>query len=281
MMIAIIILATLAAGVLIIWPALGAGTTDETGDEAALFRSQLAELDADVGSGRIADDQADSLRAELHRRLLRASRTAPLPSMTARPVLPLVAITALCLAAGMALYALRGNAGLPSAPPAAEPAPKPASTAQFARAQSVLLEDPSNIPAWVTLSDSLAQMGRTREAAEALTLASQSMPDSADLWVARGEALVRHAQGQVSPAARFAFNQASRIAPEHPAPRFYLALAWMQAARPREALATLEELAAQSAPDAPWMERVNRMMRGARTMLAAGIDGENSTVNAP
>jgi cytochrome c-type biogenesis protein CcmH len=276
-MIALTLAASVALAPLLLWLSRRSAAIEVVADEDALFRTQLSELDSDVAGGRIAADQAGSLRAEIQRRLLRANRTAqPTKPMEQGTALSLLLGIGLSLLAGVGLYIGRGNATLPSSP-APPVATTPAAPQQFAQAQAALLEDPANIPAWISLSDAMAQDGRTRDAVDALTLAGRAMPGSVDLWVARGEALVRHAQGQVTPAARFAFDQASRIAPDHPAPRFYLALAWMQAARPEEALATLEELARMSAPDAPWMDRVNRMMRGARTMMAAGIGKENQT----
>lgn len=174
------------------------------------------------------------------------------------------------LVLGGGLYALTGNPAARSSRPAPPPA-APEADRSFAEARAQLLQDPADVPAWLSLSMALASKGETERAAEAMTVALSAMPDNPDLWVGYGETLIAHAGGQVTPAARLAFDRASQLAPGHPAPRFYLALAWLQSGNPQEALAVLEDLARISKPDAPWMPKVERMMRGARTMIAAGV----------
>lgn len=181
------------------------------------------------------------------------------------------------LGVGIAFYVATGSPAAKGFRP--EPVPAaPDAARTFNEARAELLKDPGNVPAWLRMSMSLSSSGETQKAAEALSVALSAMPESADLWVGYGETLTAHAGGQVTPAARMAFDRASQLAPEHPAPKFYLALAWMQSGNPKEALATLEALARESRPDAPWMPRVERMMRGARTMIAAGV-GPDGAVN--
>lgn len=185
-----------------------------------------------------------------------------------RPVWAVAVIATLGLALGA--YLAMGKPGLASQR-AAPPAPRPAAGQSFAEARETLLKNPGDVPAWLRLSMGLGGMGQTQEAAEALAVALKAMPDNPDLWVGYGEALTAHAGGQITPAARLAFDRANQLAPGHPAPKFYLALAWMQGGQPREALAVLEELERTSKPDAPWMPRVQAMIRGAETMMAAGV----------
>jgi cytochrome c-type biogenesis protein CcmH/NrfG len=54
-------------------------------------------------------------------------------------------------------------------------------------------------------------------------------PQSLMLWTGLGTALATHDGNVVSPPALFAFRQAIRIAPEHPAPLFFLGLAYIRA----------------------------------------------------
>lgn len=179
-------------------------------------------------------------------------------------------IVALFLAGGIGAYALAGRPDLPDQP--APPRPQPAEASrEMAAAYEALRADPANVAGWINLSLALGQMGQTAKAAEGLRVALGAMPGQPDLWVAYGETLVAHAEGQVTPAARLAFDKASQLAPNHPGPKFYLALAWMQAGRPKEALAALEDLKRASPADAPWLPRVERMMRGAQAMMDAGL----------
>ena len=174
------------------------------------------------------------------------------------------------LGLGGGIYAAVGHPSAKGFRPV-PPAPAPAADQSFAEARTELLKNPADVPAWLRLSMSVSAKGETERAAEALSMALSAMPENPDLWVGYGETLTAHAGGQVTPAARLAFDRANQLAPHHPAPKFYLALSWLQSGNPREALTALEDLARDSKPDAPWMPRVERMMRGARTMIAAGV----------
>jgi len=50
------------------------------------------------------------------------------------------------------------------------------------------------------------------------------------LWTGLGTTLASHDGNAVSPPALFAFRQAIRVAPQHPAPYFFLGLAYVRAA---------------------------------------------------
>lgn len=184
------------------------------------------------------------------------------------------------LGIGAGLYAVVGHPSAPGARPAPRPA-APNAAAAFNEARAELLKNPADVPAWLRMSMSLSGSGETQKAAEALSVALSAMPDNADLWVGYGETLTSHADGVVTPAARLAFDRANQLAPHHPAPKFYLALSWLQSGNPKEALAALEDLARDSRPDAPWMPRVQRMMRGARTMIAAGVGPDGTFTGMP
>lgn len=173
------------------------------------------------------------------------------------------------IGAGGTAYWFAGGPGVASAPDAEQGVKGQGAAVETAR--QALLANPADTVAWVRLSLALGQEGKSYQAAEALHVALKAMPDNVDLWVAYGEALVAHSEGQVTPAARLAFDRASTLAPDHPAPKIYLALAWMQAAQPEQALVLLQEIARHSKVDAPWMPQVNRMMRGAQAMIDAGV----------
>lgn len=173
---------------------------------------------------------------------------------------------------GIAFYAFSGNPTLPSRPATVAAAPTDATArSHAARMRDVLLEDPGNIGAWVELSTALGASGETDEAVEAMQVATRAMPDSADLWAGLGEALVNHAQGFVSPAARLAFDRASVLQPGHPAATYYLGMAWLQAAQPDEALRVWQALAASAPDGAPWLATVERMIAAAQKMMAMGM----------
>lgn len=175
------------------------------------------------------------------------------------------------LTLGVGGYALRGApAASGYVAPHVDPA-EPGARVAAEQARARLLKDPTDVPSWIAMSVALSGEGKSQQAVEGLTRALAVMPDQPDLWVALGEALVAHNNGLVSPAARLAFDRASQIAPDHPAPRYYLGMAWLQAGKPDQALETWQALLASAAADAPWRDNVARKVKAAQTMIAAGV----------
>lgn len=190
----------------------------------------------------------------------------------------LFAVAAALAVAGVG-YALTGSPGQPSAP-APVKAVDPKFTPEAEKASKELLENFGDVRAWLTLTDFLIREGRTETAVTALESGLDAIPGSADLWVQLGIALVAHANGEVVPAARLAFDRAARLEPDHPAPGYFLGLAWMQSGDVDKALGSWEALKARSAPDAPWVPMLDRAINGARTMQAMGL-GEMMAAGGP
>ena len=180
--------------------------------------------------------------------------------------------TALALGLGLAGYAASGQPGLRSAP-APQRIVNPDLTPEAEQASKDLLENFGDVRAWLTLSDALIRAGRTETAVEALQSGLDTIPGNADLWVQMGIALVAHANGEVVPAARLAFDRASRLAPDHPAPGYFLGLAWLQAGDADQALATWRALRARSADDAPWVPMLDEKIAAGERMKAVMESG--------
>jgi cytochrome c-type biogenesis protein CcmH len=232
--------------------------------EIAHHRAALARIAVDSTA------DAPALSLDVQRRLLRTRRSAMLQAQPlahlAWPILLVIAALALAMI-GYNHFGHHQLRDVPASPMIALPAAQ--QTAERARTQ--LLQKPADIAAWIDLSMALQNQGNSTRAVEALEVASRAMPASADLWVARGQALMHHGGGQLSPAARLAFDRASMIDPSHPGPKLYLALSWLQAGQPAQALPVLEALAQSAPKDAPWLPRVAAMTRGAKAMVAAGV----------
>jgi cytochrome c-type biogenesis protein CcmH/NrfG len=174
------------------------------------------------------------------------------------------------LAAGIAGYAVQGRPGLPAHPVETRAAAFHGDTS-FAKERGALLENLGDVGAWLNFADALQRAGLTEKSVEAMKVATKAFPDSPDLWVGLGNALVIHSDGLVSPAARLAFGRAAEVAPDHPAPLYFLGLAWLQSGNPDEALKVWETLRARSRPDAPWLPDLDRKIAAAKTMRAAGV----------
>jgi len=82
--------------------------------------------------------------------------------------------------------------------------------------------------AYLTASDAMGRAGDRRSAVRAILGGLNRYPRSVMLWTALGSAMAAH-DGTPSPPALFAFRQAVRIAPLHPAPHFFLGLTYIRA----------------------------------------------------
>ena len=167
-------------------------------------------------------------------------------------------------------YIWAGAPREPGSPTAAVP-PEAGSSERVEAARQALARDPVNIAGWGAFADALSADGRSGEAVDALTFASRTLPTSADLQVFLGTALLNHAEGVMTPAAQLAFARAEAIDPEHPAPAYFTGLAYLQQGDPSAALGVWEPLMQRTPPDAPWRADLERKIRGATAMRAAGV----------
>jgi cytochrome c-type biogenesis protein CcmH len=109
---------------------------------------------------------------------------------------------------------------------------------------------------YLTPADALARHGQYADAAEILRGAVAEDPGNGEAWLAMANALVGHAEGQLSPAALLAFRRAEMASPNHPGPPFFLGLALAQSGQLEQGRAIWAELLARSPADAPWREEL-------------------------
>lgn len=176
---------------------------------------------------------------------------------------------AAALVLGIAGYASQASPGLSGAPKeAAEQVSNSASATVDARGKV----NNSSIPPrdrWVVIADGLARNGRYGDAAGVLRGAVEADPGNSDAWVAMGNSLVAHAEGQLTPAALYAYRRAARADPDAPGPPFFLGLAFAQSGRFGEARQLWAGLLERAPKDAPWrdplagqLERLDALMGG-------------------
>ena len=153
---------------------------------------------------------------------------------------------------GITGYVLQGSPRQPGAP--REPAEKPSSVDPVAaNAERDKLDGAKRgqDPALIT-ADAFARHGQFADAAEMLRGEVAKNPGNAQAWQALANALVQHAEGNLSPAALYAFNRAGAADPANPGPPFFLGLALAQSGRFAEGRSIWAALLARSPADAPW-----------------------------
>lgn len=143
---------------------------------------------------------------------------------------PLWSLAGAALMLGATGYALQGRPTLPGQPARPEASATPIDPALIDLRDRMLGRPQfSSDGAYLVAADAMTRIGEPRAAVQAILGGIKHVPRSLMLWVGLGEALERHDGGRLSPPALFAFQQARRIAPDHPAPYFFLGLAYVRA----------------------------------------------------
>lgn len=254
---------------------------------SAVYRDQLAEIDAEHGRGLIGDAEAEAARVEIARRLLAAAGTdgrtavgAPVrgslgfATMLVAVALPLVAI---------ATYLAIGTPGQPGLPHASRVAPPgTAPIAQLvAQVEERLRQHPEDGRGWDVIGPVYMRLGRFREAADAYQRALRLVGESPDRLAGLAEAHVLASDGVVTEAARTAYARLAQLAPERMEPRFWLAVAAEQDGRFEDAAAAYAKLLSEGDEAAGWRPTVVERWRAARTKLGQATDPPPAGKDAP
>lgn len=161
---------------------------------------------------------------------------------------PMLTLSAAAVAFGCAGYALQGSPELDGTPRASveHPAPTPLTDARHALTGQFDYAD-----TWLNIADALASRGHTEDAVNLLRTQVVRHPRDYKLWVGLGNALADHSH-TLSPAARFAYQRAAKLAPGYPAPPFFLGLAEARSGNPEEAERLWREILANAPANASW-----------------------------
>ncbi|MBX7483895.1 tetratricopeptide repeat protein [Qipengyuania qiaonensis] len=155
---------------------------------------------------------------------------------------------------GLAGYAMQGNPGQAAAP-AAPVAGETSETGELMIEARREFYPEGRLPSrFVVTADAFTRRGQHDQAANFLRNAVAEDPRDGEAWVALGNALVEHANGQLNAAALYAYSRAEDVDPNNPAPTYFLGLAYLQAGEPGNTLALWRELLENAPEDADWRE---------------------------
>ena len=162
---------------------------------------------------------------------------------------------------GLAGYALQGSPGLAGAPKTASDQAADAGVALVDARRE--LYGPAPPSGFVTMADGFARRGQFADAAGILRGSLDDNSHDAEAWLALANVLVENAEGQLTPAAMYAFSKAERADPASPGPGFFLGVALINSGRPAEARKLWQDMLTRSPADAPWRqglkERLDRL----------------------
>ena len=232
----------------------------------AVYRDQLAEIEADVERGLINTDEAAAAGLEVQRRLLKQTGNAGTPvTATAqapvdRPANRAALATALLVPVlAISAYALLGSPHLPDQPLATRRAASP-ETAQVeilvARVEERLRTHPEDGQGWEVIAPVYARLGREQDALDAWRQAIRLLGPSPQRLRGLVEASLATSQGIVGDEARAALEKLRAADPADPIPRFWLAIAKQQNGQRAVAIADFKALLDEAPADAPWRKAV-------------------------
>jgi cytochrome c-type biogenesis protein CcmH len=251
-------LMTAAAIFAVLWPLGRGGRPQDDGNEATVYKDQLAEIDRDVAAGLIGVSEAAAARVEIGRRLLAAAdgqRDPPVASnIRWRRSAAVIALVGLpCVA--VAFYLPLGSPRLGDFP-LAQRTRAPDVTQPLdnlvAQVEAHLEKNPTDGRGWNVLAPVLARLGRYDEAVRAYRNSITYNGDSAERRADLGEALTAAAGGVVTSEAKAEFERAIALNADEAKASYFLGLAAEQDGRTAEATSIWRAMLAKAPPAAPW-----------------------------
>ena len=253
------------------------------GSNLAILRSQLAELDADVGSGVLSAEQHASARAELERRVLEeggsegASAGGAQSGGTAAAIV--LALLIPLAALGMYLWVGEPDGMRPEAAAAEHQATPKEVDEMVSRLAARLEKNPDDPRGWMMLARSYYVMKRMPEAVAAFEKAAQAVKDDADFYADYADALAMSQGRKLDGRPLQLIQLALKIDPGHPKA---LAMAGSEAFFRKDypgALAYWEKLLQLLPPDSEMGKSIASGIAEAREL--GGIKGPVAAKAAP
>lgn len=170
---------------------------------------------------------------------------------------------------GIAGFATQASPGQPGAPKSAGVVSDQSGAALVEARQQLRTSPPQASNSWLVISDALVRNGRYGDASAVLLGAVEKNPDDSESWLALAIALTSHAEGNLSPAALFAFRQASSADPAAPGPPFFLGLALAQNGRFDEGRALWAALLKAAPVGAPWRADLEARIKSLEAFIAS------------
>lgn len=228
--------------------------------DLAVYRDQLAEIEADRARGLIEAAEADNARAELGRRILAigtrdegdvkpestGSRSAFWVSTAAAAFISLASVT---------VYINLGAPGLPDQPHSARlnaPSQNATVAELIGRVEAELRANPEDGRGWDVLAPVYLRLNRFSEAADAYGHAIRLLGESASRLAGFAEASILGNDGIVTEPARKAYARLLETQPDFAEARFWLAVAQEQDGNREAAAEAYRSLLATAPEYARW-----------------------------
>jgi cytochrome c-type biogenesis protein CcmH len=274
----ILSLMTAAAMFAVLWPLSRRGSEPMQGQDIAVYRDQLDEVERDRKSGLIGDAEAEAAKLEISRRLLAAADKAEPKkaepkaksqpkadepaSLWRRRAAALIALFVLpVVSAG--LYMKWGSPQLPGAPLATRldlPPEQRSIESMVAQVEAHLEARPNDGRGWEVVAPVYMKMGRFNDAVRARANVVRILGATASREGDLGEAQVAAANGVVTAEAKQSFERALKLDAADLKAQYFIGLAAEQDGRPNDAAQTWRAMLDNAPPNAPYRPLIQQSL---------------------
>lgn len=233
---------------------------NRTAADLAVYKDQLAEIDRDVDRGALTAEEAQSAKAEVSRRLLRAAEgdqraVAEASATYFSPKILYGAISVALPVLSLGLYLLYGAPGMPGQPLNARlnaPVQNAEVADLIAKVEQQLRAHPDDGKGWDVIAPVYYSQSRFAEAATAFSNANRILGETAARLQRFADARIRAENGVVPADARKALTRALELEPARKEPVIWLALAKEQDGDRAGAIADYKSLIADVTLASAW-----------------------------
>jgi cytochrome c-type biogenesis protein CcmH len=199
--------------------------------EIEAYKLQLQELDREEERGTFGREEAQQTRAEVSRRLLRASRqsieASPKKSKVLDGAIAFVAVAAVVSLGSIGTYVYYGKPGIPDQPLEARlnaPLGEQSLDVQVANMERRLRQNPADVAGWAALASIYFKSGLFEKAADTYQRAIDAGGESESMLLGLAESLTFANDGFISEQAAQALKAALKRNPDSARARFWSAL---------------------------------------------------------
>ncbi|MFA9473491.1 MAG: c-type cytochrome biogenesis protein CcmI [Filomicrobium sp.] len=266
------------------------GASTEEAD-LAVYRDQLAEIEAERDRGQIEEAEAESARRELARRLIRRSDDAQRTRGVAAKrtgtstSFGMAYATAVSIPLiSLAIYLSLGSPSMPGMPQSARLQSYPGGgtiNELVAKVEAQLRETPEDGRGWDAIAPVYLRLQRFDDAARAYAQAIRLLGETPRRLRGFAEATVQANNGIVVDRARKAYAQILQLEPKNPEARFWLAMADEQEGQFKEAEKGYKAVLDNAPADAPWRAVVEARLKEIHTKSGGATEAPAVKTAAP
>jgi cytochrome c-type biogenesis protein CcmH len=251
--------------------------------DLTIYKDQLAEIDQDFERGIIVETEVEATKIEIKRRILKAIDTniaSEELSQTRSPFL--LGLIGLFIVVGtFGLYTLKGSPELPNQPYAKRNISVEIEARKGRLEQREVFElisrilvnlktNPDDLRGWLLLGRTYMTLSDFKNSLQAFRRAMEVSKKDPDVIAEYAEAMIMAEGGTVSIKAKELYTKILIVDPFNPKARYYTGLAKAQNDDLKGALQDWVDLGKLSAPNAPWMELLNKQIES--VALESGIN---------